>query len=133
LEGFMRVNTIDIPEEVGSPRRSSEDRIRTVTSSTFKELVLHAVSPVVTEFMSYGCAHRRALEPIIQEVTGIIEPDETIVRANIGVEQELASSYRVQGTPTLIMFLDGSEVARIEGSHPSVSTVLTAATQPFEL
>jgi thioredoxin 1 len=126
----MRLNTSRIPD-VESPKNGSSDRIRTVTGGTFEELVLDAEGPIVAEFMSYGCAHCRVMEPILQEVAGMVSPDETIVRVNIAVEPELAASYQVKGTPTLIMFLDGDEVARVEGPRPIVSTVLTAVTRPF--
>ena len=43
-----------------------------------------------------------------------------------------AGSYQIQGTPSLIMFLDGNEVGRVEGPSPTVASVLTAVTQPFE-
>jgi len=127
----MRLNTLRSPDRE-SPKRSSQDRIRTVTGGTFEELVLDAEGPVVAEFMSYGCAHCRVMEPILQQVARLVEPDETIVRINIAVEQRLAASYAVEGTPTLVMFLDGREVARVEGPRPDVSTVLAAVTQPFE-
>jgi thioredoxin len=87
----------------------------------------------VVEFMSYGCEHCRAIEPVLEQVAKMVEPRETIFRVNIAVEQELAGSYQIQGTPTLIMFLDGNEVGRVEGPSPTVSSVLTAVTQPFEL
>jgi thioredoxin 1 len=127
----MRLNTLRSPDRE-SPKRSSQDRIRTVTGGTFEELVLDAEGPVVAEFMSYGCTHCRVMEPILQQVAGMVEPDETIVRINIAVEPRLAASYAVGGTPTLIMFLGGREVARVEGPYPDVSTVLAAVTQPFE-
>jgi len=127
----MRLNTLRSPDRE-SPKRSSQDRIRTVTGGTFEELVLDAEGPVVAEFMSYGCAHCRVMEPILQQVARLVEPDETIVRINIAVEQQLAASYAVEGTPTLVMFLDGREVSRVEGPRPDVSTVLAAVTQPFE-
>jgi len=127
----VRINTLRSPDRE-SPKRSSQDRIRTVTGGTFEELVLDAEGPVVAEFMSYGCAHCRVMEPILQRVARLVEPDETIVRINIAVEQRLAASYAVEGTPTLVMFLDGREVARVEGPRPDVSTVLAAVTQPFE-
>ena len=127
----MRLNTLRSPDRE-SPKRSSQDRIRTVTGGTFEELVLDAEGPVVAEFMSYGCAHCRVMEPILQQVAAMIDPDETFIRINIAVEQQLAASYAVEGTPTLVMFLDGREVSRVEGPRPDVSTVLAAVTQPFE-
>ncbi len=86
----------------------------------------------MVEFMSYGCAHCRAIEPVLQQVAELVKSKEKIFRVNIAVEHELAESYEIQGTPTLIMFLNGREVGRNEGPHPTVSSVLTVVTQPFE-
>jgi thioredoxin 1 len=82
--------------------------------------------------MSYGCAQCRAIEPVLEQVAEMVKPQERFFRVNITVEQELASNYQIQGTPTLIMFLHQNEVGRAEGPSPTVSSVLTAVTQPFE-
>src|SRR5581483_7774312 len=87
----------------GGPR---PDEIRTVTSDTFTSLVIQGEGPIVVEFMSYGCAHCRVMEPILQEVAEMVKPQETIFRVNIAVERELADSYEIEGTPTLLMFLE---------------------------
>jgi thioredoxin-like negative regulator of GroEL len=118
--------------DVGTSSGRPGDRILTVTSKTFEELVLDAEGPVVAEFMSYGCSHCRAMEPVLQQVAGMVEPEETVVRVNVAVEHALATSYDIQATPTFIMFLGGRELTRVEGPSPDVSTVLAALTQPFE-
>jgi thioredoxin 1 len=115
-----------------SPEGVASDQIRTVTSGTYKELVLEGKGPIVVEFMSYGCVHCRALEPILRQVAEMLKSKEEIFRVNTAVEQDLADSYEVQGTPTLIMFLQGREVGRAEGPSPTVASVLAAVTQPFE-
>jgi thioredoxin 1 len=121
--------TSDAPRTTPRQRLSS-DAIGTVTSSTFASLVLEAKGPIVVEFMSYGCSHCQALEPVLQQVAEQVKSKEKIFRVNTAVEQELADSYAIQGTPTLVMFLNGAEVGRDEGPHPSVSTVLRAITRP---
>src|SRR5450432_4098700 len=83
-------------------RRGSSDRIRTVASSTFCSLVLEAEGAIVVEFMSYGCAYCRAIEPVFQQVAEMVKSKEKIFRVNIAVEQELAERYEIQGTPTLV-------------------------------
>ena len=110
----------------------STDRIQTVTTDAFNSEVLEAKGPIAVEFMSYGCSHCRAIEPVLQQVAETIEPTEKICRVNIAVEPELARSYEIQGTPTFIMFLNGRQVGRTEGPSPTVSSVLTAVTQPFQ-
>ena len=110
----------------------SSAKIRTVTSATFNQWVLEGNGPIVVEFMSYGCVHCRAMEPILQRVAEMLKSKEEIFRVNTAVDQELSDSYQVRGTPTLIMFLRGREVGRFEGPPPTVESVLAAVTQPFE-
>ena len=127
----MSNGTMDQPREI-SMKPSSREKIQTVTSASFTRLVLEAEGPIAVEFMSYGCAHCRAIEPVLEQVAEIVKTQEKIFRVNIAIEQGLAGSYQIQGTPSLIMFLDGNEVGRVEGPSPTVSSVLTAVTQPFE-
>jgi thioredoxin 1 len=108
------------------------DGIGTVTADTFASLVLGRQGPVVVEFMSYGCEHCRALEPVLQQVAEMVKAKEKIFRVNVAIEQELAARYEVGGTPTLIMFLNGQEVGRVEGPRPTVPALLNAVAQPFE-
>jgi thioredoxin 1 len=116
----------------GPPGRLRRDGIRTVTKDTFDSLVLAGEGPIVVEFMSYGCAYCRAIEPVLQQVAEMVKAKETIFRVNIAAEPELAAIYQIAGTPTFVMFLTGGEVGRAEGPPPTVSGVLSVVTQPFE-
>jgi len=111
---------------------SSSGRMRMLTSALFDSLVLQGKGPIAVEFMSYGCAHCRAIEPVLQQVAEMVKGKEKLFQVNVAVEQALAESFAIQGTPTLVMFLDGQEAGRVEGVSPSVSSVLAAVTQPFE-
>jgi thioredoxin 1 len=111
----------------------SEGRIHTLTSHNFGQLVLNGEGPIVVEFMSYGCAFCREIDPVLEEVAGIVQSQEKIFRVNIGAEQELAGRYEIHGTPTLSMFLNGQEVGRVEGTPPEISSLLKAVREPFEL
>jgi len=110
-----------------------EDGIRTVTSGTFRDLVLEGDGPIVVEFMSYGCAYCRALEPVLQQVAETVKSEDQIFRVNVAVERALAESCEIETTPTLVMFQSGREVGRVEGPDPTVSSVLAAMTQAFGL
>jgi len=114
-------------------RSQQGDGIETLTAGTFGALVLEGDGPIVVEFMSYGCEHCRVLEPILQRVAKTVKTKEKIFRVNIAVEQQLAASYSIEGTPTLLMFLDGKEVGRTEGPRPTEARLLTAITAPFGL
>ena len=125
-----------INETAENPRTTqrslSRDHIQTVTGSTFKPRVLEGKGPIAVEFMSYGCVHCREMEPILQQVAEMVKSKGTIFRVNTADDQELTYSYEIEGTPTLVMFLNGKEVGRAEGPPPKVSSVLTAVTHPFE-
>ena len=123
--------TLKSTKEIPS-KRVSKDKLQTLTDSTFSQVVMDATGPIAVEFMSYGCAHCRLIEPVLQQVAEMVGPKEKICRVNIAIESELASSYEIQGTPTFIMFLNGRELARVEGPQPTVSSVLTLVTQPFK-
>jgi thioredoxin len=114
-------------------RRGSRDAVRTLTSETFKALVLEGHGPIAVEFMSYGCAFCRELEPVLQQVAETLTSrGEQVFRVNVAAEEELALSFAITGTPTFVMFLSGTEVGRAEGPHPTTSSVMTAITRPFE-
>jgi len=108
------------------------DQIQTVTGEEFNALVLEGTGPIAVEFMSYGCPHCRTIEPVLQRVAEMVKSKVKIVRVNVAIEQELASSYNVEATPSLIMFLNGRQVGRIEGPSPTVASVMTAVTHPFK-
>ena len=112
-------------------KRPVGDRIQTITGESFDAAVLQGQGPIAVEFMSYGCAHCRVMEPILQQVAAAVQPQEKIFRVNVAIEHELASTYAISGTPTLIMFLDGREVGRAEGTRPTEADVLAAVTLPF--
>ncbi len=129
----MTINTEQSTNEQQPVQRRSAagDKLQTVNKETFKSLVLDEAGPVAVEFMSYGCSHCSALEPIIQQVAAMVEHKEKIFRVNVEEDAELASTYEIEGTPTLVMFLGGKKVGRVEGPSATVSSVMTAITHPY--
>ena len=108
-----------------------EDGITTLTGDTFERMVLQGRGPIAVEFMSYSCSHCGAIEPILQQAAALLKPQETIFRVNIAVERELAQGFEILGTPTIVLFLDGTEIGRVEGPSPEISSLLAQLTQPF--
>ena len=115
-----------------SQNTTSSSTIEDVTEATFPALVLEGAGPIVVEFMSYGCAHCGEMEPVLQQAADELDGRATVFRVNIGLEQNLADSLGITGTPTFVMFLQGAEVGRVEGPQPYLASLLTELTQPFE-
>ena len=107
------------------------ENIFTVTGEAFETLVLQADGPVAVEFMSYSCGYCQALEPALQSAAQGLKSREQIFRVNIAAEPNLASSYEIEGTPTFLMFLNGTEVGRVEGPSANEASLMAELTQPF--
>lgn len=119
------------PGRSQGPAPGSNEMIRTLTSETFAALALRGEGQIVVEFMSYGCAHCRVLEPILQEVAELLKRRQTAFRVNIVVEPGLAATYDIRETPTLLVFLNGRLIGRAESPRPTVPNLLSIVTQPF--
>jgi thioredoxin-like negative regulator of GroEL len=118
-----------------APRTSSATAagpIEPLTGATFDALVVRGDGPIVVEFMSYGCSHCRALEPVLLQVAGALVHRVRVMRVNVAVDADLAAAYRVRVTPTLVSFLDGGEIARVEGPRPAFASLSTTVTRPFD-
>jgi thioredoxin 1 len=112
--------------------QTTTDSIATISGTTFSSMVLEATGPIVVEFMSYGCSHCRALEPVIQHVAASRQGKERFLRVNVAIEPDLVERYAITGTPTLVMFRDGNVVGRAEGPHPAESTIVKLLAEAFE-
>jgi thioredoxin 1 len=107
------------------------DAIPTVSGSAFDSLVLAATGPVTVEFMSYSCMYCREMEAPLQQVAQQVGPGHKIYRVNIAQEPALAADYDVQGTPTLLSFMHGAEIARVEAPPPDANSLLQTISRPF--
>ncbi len=109
----------------------AHDLIPSLDAAGFASHVLRGQGPIAVEFMSYSCAYCGAIEPVLQQVAETLRSQEAVYKVNVAVEQELASTYAIEGTPTLVMFSQGQELGRAEGVHPDAASVLEALTAPF--
>jgi thioredoxin 1 len=83
--------------------------------TNFEGEVLQAGVPVTVEFGATWCGPCRALEPMLERLAGQWGDARKFVTVNVDEAPALATKYRVRGTPTLIVFSRGQEVARQVG------------------
>ncbi len=107
------------------------DGVGTLTAGTFEKSALHGTGPIAVEFMAKTCSHCQALEPILQQAAETLKAKEQIFQVDIETDQVLAQRYDIQGTPTILLFRNGSEVGRLVGPSPDLSSLLVGLTQPF--
>ena len=69
----------------------------------------------VVDFWSSTCMPCRILAPIFEEAADDMDGKAEFAKLNLDAEQQLAISHGIEYVPTLILFKDGKEAARIVG------------------
>lgn len=81
----------------------------------FDTEVLAAKQPVLVDFYSQDCGPCRAMAPVLQEWESEANGAMKIVKVDIGEEQMLASSFRVNAVPAFFAFANGKCVGQTLG------------------
>lgn len=84
--------------------------LKTVTDSTFKNLVLGSKGMVMIEFWAPWCRPCAKLTPVLEDVAESLKNDLTIYKMNIDENMKVPTEYKIMAVPTLILFKDGTAV-----------------------
>lgn len=76
----------------------------------------HGDLPVVVDFWAPWCAPCRAMAPVFEHAAQQLEPRARFVKLNTDENQAIASRLDIRGIPTLMVFKNGREVARVAGA-----------------
>ena len=74
----------------------------------------------LVDFYADWCGPCRMVSPIVDEIAEK-RNDITVGKVNVDDENALAMIYGVMSIPTLIVFKDGKEAARIVGARPKAA------------
>jgi thioredoxin 2 len=87
---------------------------------------LKASMPVLVDFWAPWCGPCRMVSPLVERVGREHAGHLKVVKLNIDEAPEIADRYGVRGIPLLVLFRDGSEVARQVGAvpHPQLNAWL---------
>jgi thioredoxin 1 len=94
---------------------------QTVDESTFEEQVLNSEKPVLVDFWAPWCGPCRLVSPVVEAVGEAHAAKIGTAKVNTDENQQLAMRYSIFSIPTLIVFKDGREAARLVGYMPQAA------------
>jgi thioredoxin 1 len=88
-----------------------------VTDANFQAEVIESETPVLVDFWAPWCGPCRVVAPILQEIAAERD-DLRIVKLNTDDNPQTAANYGILAIPTMLLFRNGAEAARIQGAMP---------------
>ncbi len=92
-----------------------------VTAENFEEKVLKADKPVLVDFWANWCMPCRMLSPLVSQIAEEKADTLYVGKADVDELSDLASQYRINSIPCLILFKDGKEAGRSVGVKDKAS------------
>lgn len=93
------------------------DNVIQVSDQNFDAEVLASDRPVLVDFWAEWCVPCHMVSPVIEEIARDSEGRIKAVKLNVDDNPETTRKLGVMSIPTLIMFKDGQEKARVVGAR----------------
>jgi thioredoxin 1/putative thioredoxin len=90
--------------------------ILNVTEATFERDVLRSELPVLIDFHADWCAPCKQIAPIVEEIAREHEGKLTVAKIDIDKNQRIATAFRVQSIPMLVVMAEGQVVTHQMGA-----------------
>jgi thioredoxin 1 len=88
------------------------------TDENFESEVLKADRPVLVDFWADWCVPCHMVSPIVEEIGQDQSEVLKVAKLNVDDNPEMSRRYGVMSIPTLILFKEGEEKARVIGAKP---------------
>ena len=102
--------------QLSRERGTMSENISTYTDATFDEQIGSSSVPVVVDFWAEWCGPCKMIAPILEEIADEQAGSLAIAKLNVDDNPDVARRFGVMSIPTMIVFKDGQEAARIVGA-----------------
>jgi thioredoxin 1 len=92
--------------------------IGAVGDEDFQTTVLGSDTPVLVDFWAEWCVPCHMVSPVVEEIGNERGDKLKVAKLNIDENPQATRTYGVMSIPSLILFKDGAEVARVIGAKP---------------
>jgi thioredoxin 1 len=93
------------------------DNVIQVNDDSFDSEVLGADRAVLVDFWAEWCVPCHMVSPVVEEIARANPERLKAVKMNVDDNPETARKFSVMSIPTLILFKDGQEKARVVGAR----------------
>lgn len=98
-------------------RKDLSETITEVTDQDFENEVLQSSTAVLVDFWAEWCVPCHMVSPVVEEIARANSERLKAVKLNVDDNPQTARQYGVMSIPTLIVFKDGQEKARVIGAR----------------
>jgi len=89
-----------------------------LSASNVAAVLNHNDIPVLVDCWAPWCNPCKSFAPIFEKATKELEPNVRFAKLNTQAHPKIGQRWRIQSIPTLIIFKQGKEVARMSGALP---------------
>jgi thioredoxin 1 len=88
-----------------------------VTDADFEQNVLKSATPVLVDFWAEWCGPCHMVAPVIEEIATENQGKLEVRKLDVDSNPETTRRYGVLSIPSMLLFVDGVEKARIVGAR----------------
>ncbi len=87
-----------------------------IGDQNFNAAVERTELPVVVDFWAAWCGPCRAMAPNFERAAGELNPRVRFAKLDTEAAPDIAARFGIRGIPTMILFKNGAEAARVSGA-----------------